>query len=75
MADSKGARDVSSSDISEVPLSAINVRYRGQPGQHMLALSLTAFDPTETCASSDFRALQSDHCRSFRGSLISVLMA
>jgi hypothetical protein len=28
-ADSKGARDVSSCDISEVPLSAINVRYRG----------------------------------------------
>jgi hypothetical protein len=28
-ADSKGARDVSSSDISEVPLRAINVRYRG----------------------------------------------
>jgi hypothetical protein len=29
MADSKGARDVSSWHISEVPLSAINVRYRG----------------------------------------------
>jgi hypothetical protein len=26
---------------------SLNVRYRGQPGQHMLVLSITGFDPAK----------------------------
>jgi hypothetical protein len=29
---------------------SLNVRYRGQPGQHMLVLSITGFDPSATLA-------------------------
>jgi hypothetical protein len=29
---------------------SLNVRYRGQPGQHMLVLSITGFDPTSDTA-------------------------
>jgi len=31
----------------------IGVRFRGQTGKHLLALSLTGFDPQETCAALD----------------------
>jgi hypothetical protein len=33
---------------SEMPARLGDVRYRGQPGRHVLALSLTGFDPNRT---------------------------
>ena len=35
----------------EVPTASSNVRYQGQPGRHLLAMSSSQFDPTETSAS------------------------
>jgi hypothetical protein len=35
-----------SAAIAQMP--DVNVRYRGQPGKHMLALSSSQFDPTQT---------------------------
>jgi hypothetical protein len=39
------ANFVRSWHISDVPIRAINVRSSGKTGRHLLALSLTAFDP------------------------------
>ena len=32
----------------EKPVPDVNVRYQGQPGKHMLALSSSQFDPERT---------------------------
>jgi hypothetical protein len=38
--------------ISEVPIRAIDVRSLGKGGRHMLALSLSGFDPKRSFAAS-----------------------
>jgi hypothetical protein len=45
--------------VSDVPAAPGNVGYRGQTGKHVLGLSLTGFDPFETCAAQDFRNAKS----------------
>src|SRR6266849_5525936 len=39
-----------------MPTVLSNVRYQGQPGRHLLALSSSQFDPTETWAAPDLRS-------------------
>src|SRR5258705_11498696 len=39
-----------------MPTPLRNVRSRGQSGKHLLALSFSGFDPTETWAAQDFRS-------------------
>jgi hypothetical protein len=41
--------------VSEVPSEQGNVGYRGQTGKHLLVLSLTGFDPNQTCSSERAR--------------------
>jgi hypothetical protein len=38
-----------------MPTAAINVRFRWKTGKHLLWLSISHFDPTETWAAQDFR--------------------
>jgi hypothetical protein len=38
------------------PQARSYVRYRGQPGNYLLVLSFTGFDPSETWAGQDFRS-------------------
>jgi hypothetical protein len=37
-------------------LISLNVRFQGQPGPHLLAVSFSQFDPTETWAAQEFRS-------------------
>ena len=47
---------------TEMPPQSLHVRYRDQSGRHLLAASISPFDPNETLASPDGNALDTGFC-------------